>query len=564
MKIKGLLLGMFACAALVACTNDDIVESTGGNENGTEVPAYVTLSFTAKTTGDGRAVVEDPTDPENTNITNAGTVNESNVKSLALLIGDEMVKVYDESALAAAFTAVNGVYTSNDPIKVTAGTKEIIVILNPTTAVAAAFATVNGAKEAIASGTFTGDTYAEAIAGVTGGTNMDAFMMGNREKVTVVATSANTETNPVIANVNVERAVAKIMFRTTTDNTYTVPITTEKTEHVSQEVGETAYYKATDQNGAEVWYTTADGVVTGVYSISGSTVTELTKWNGEGATPPAGTYYTLADGKELNYIKTTNTLTEDLTITLNGYLISNLQKTGYNVRHISTDGATGTAFGLLNGTNYLFDPFFTQKNAANVADEDFDFGALFFTPFADMDAATATFEAMPTGDDESTTTGDDRGVGAFMKYCFENAAVPAMQKHGYSTSITFKATAKLRNEPFEGYFYKNAYYKTEADLISSNPGVTASTEGVAHFADGICYYTAQIKHSDNGLEGTMGNMEFAIVRNNIYSLSVSALNKIGDATVDPDPTVDDETGDGYIKLSVTILPWVVRYNNIEF
>ena len=27
MKIKGLLLGMFACAALVACTNDDIVEN---------------------------------------------------------------------------------------------------------------------------------------------------------------------------------------------------------------------------------------------------------------------------------------------------------------------------------------------------------------------------------------------------------------------------------------------------------------------------------------------------------------------------------------------------------
>ena len=29
MKIKGLLFGLFACAALAACTNDDIVENNG-------------------------------------------------------------------------------------------------------------------------------------------------------------------------------------------------------------------------------------------------------------------------------------------------------------------------------------------------------------------------------------------------------------------------------------------------------------------------------------------------------------------------------------------------------
>ena len=29
MKIKGLLFGLFACAALAACTNDDIVENKG-------------------------------------------------------------------------------------------------------------------------------------------------------------------------------------------------------------------------------------------------------------------------------------------------------------------------------------------------------------------------------------------------------------------------------------------------------------------------------------------------------------------------------------------------------
>ena len=32
MKIKGLLFGLFACAALAACTNDDIVENNGKGE----------------------------------------------------------------------------------------------------------------------------------------------------------------------------------------------------------------------------------------------------------------------------------------------------------------------------------------------------------------------------------------------------------------------------------------------------------------------------------------------------------------------------------------------------
>ena len=40
MKIKGLLLGMFACAALVACTNDDIVEN-----NNIEQPEKVKLTL---------------------------------------------------------------------------------------------------------------------------------------------------------------------------------------------------------------------------------------------------------------------------------------------------------------------------------------------------------------------------------------------------------------------------------------------------------------------------------------------------------------------------------------
>lgn len=85
-----------------------------------------------------------------------------------------------------------------------------------------------------------------------------------------------------------------------------------------------------------------------------------------------------------------------------------------------------------------------------------------------------------------------------------------------------------------------------------------------------CYYYYWNRHNDNGNPGVMGPMEFAVVRNNVYKLAVTEISKLGHPRIsenDPDP-VDpedpDESGDVYIKLSVKVLPWVVRINNIKF
>lgn len=84
------------------------------------------------------------------------------------------------------------------------------------------------------------------------------------------------------------------------------------------------------------------------------------------------------------------------------------------------------------------------------------------------------------------------------------------------------------------------------------------------------YYYYWNRHNDNGLPGTMGVMEFGVVRNNVYKLAVTEINRLGHPRItdnDPDP-VDpedpDEKGDVYLKVSVEVLPWVVRVNNIEF
>jgi hypothetical protein len=65
-------------------------------------------------------------------------------------------------------------------------------------------------------------------------------------------------------------------------------------------------------------------------------------------------------------------------------------------------------------------------------------------------------------------------------------------------------------------------------------------------------------------------MEYAVVRNNVYKLAVTGVSKYGhpgDPTGDPDPETPsdpDETKNVYFQVSVKVLPWVVRVNNIEF
>ena len=92
-------------------------------------------------------------------------------------------------------------------------------------------------------------------------------------------------------------------------------------------------------------------------------------------------------------------------------------------------------------------------------------------------------------------------------------------------------------------------------------------------ADGpgyYCYYFYWNQHNNNDNPGVMGEMEFAVVRNNVYKLAVTKIDRLGHPRLsenDPDPSDPDdpdEKGDVYITVSVEPLPWVVRENNIEF
>lgn len=83
------------------------------------------------------------------------------------------------------------------------------------------------------------------------------------------------------------------------------------------------------------------------------------------------------------------------------------------------------------------------------------------------------------------------------------------------------------------------------------------------------YYYYWNRHDDNGQSNVMGPMEFSVVRNNVYKLSINSISMFGCSGTDddpdkPDPDDPDETEHMYIKIDVQVMPWTVRLNGIDF
>ena len=94
-----------------------------------------------------------------------------------------------------------------------------------------------------------------------------------------------------------------------------------------------------------------------------------------------------------------------------------------------------------------------------------------------------------------------------------------------------------------------------------------------YYYDGTCFYRYYIEHWDNGIDPTsgkadMGVMEYAIVRNNSYDITVSSIlapgisntkntdtgYPVGDAELLKNIEIDEV----YFQVQLTIRPWVVR------
>ncbi|EJW95826.1 hypothetical protein EVA_16071 [gut metagenome] len=89
--------------------------------------------------------------------------------------------------------------------------------------------------------------------------------------------------------------------------------------------------------------------------------------------------------------------------------------------------------------------------------------------------------------------------------------------------------------------------------------------GVKKYDKGVCYYPYWIRHHNDDKNPNLTPMEFAVVRNNYYQMTINTVKGIGEyKPVDPDPTVPDDTQDSFLDVKVKVLPWTVRKNQIDF
>ena len=572
MKIKGLLFGLFACAALAACTNDDIVENNGKGEQ-EKVKANLTLVIGAATNSSRAA------DNEAGDAIEPGTGGESGVT-------DAVVLLHKEDKEFAFFLTSEQLNQQGSGSSITyepqltvaeSGNYGVIVILNPCQEIKTAInsfignGTLPSGKESMYDyitsyevKATTGDNPTSVIA------TDNKFMMVNK-----VAVAANVVSNqagtPSTTSVDVERVVSKITYMPTQDNNL------YKVEDV------TAKYTVTTASGWRVedniaTYMTgmACGTLNGknIYEHKGVYYEENGTYSGSAEHKGETLYKKMigVDQEQIKWKTTQTTGSRNWYVKLDKVALVNLSNSVYAVRHLATESNWDPSFfGTLSSSNYLMDPNTVAKNNGGTEYADYFYNVanavkqVQVTNISDeeTDAFKSYFKGLPT-------VADEDNVGTTLAYCFENIVKKANQNGNYVTGVIFRG--QICNEDGTSYNnnvykYKGKYYLSLAEAAANNgksvTEVEADTDNLITYESGHCYYCSKdIFHHEGS-----GTMERAIMRNNAYVLKVTGFKTIGSAEI-VFPTDDDQGEDTdknfYLKLTSTILPWQVRFNNIEF
>lgn len=309
------------------------------------------------------------------------------------------------------------------------------------------------------------------------------------------------------------------------------------------------------------------------------------------------------------------TNTQVATVTFDGMALFNQAKDYYAFMHTSADGTNDkwVLCGKDAPTNYVVSPYFQKMLDTN---NDYSWtNSSYNVALNNINVANLDFTELPLSKESPKYN--------YWKYTTPNTIPQAkttsdvlkssLQKKGYTSGVVFRAYLTANDEnsnlaeamedgenvyTFDGILYSKAdmlalvnnqpsssLQKAFTNCFDVNNETVNEKDGADFTGNGFsvykpvfdngkyiyyCYYYYYNRHNDNGNAGVMGQMEFAVVRNNVYKLSITNVLTYGhpgdpDDDVDPeDPNDPDEEPETYFKVSVEVLPWVVRYNNIEF
>ena len=125
---------------------------------------------------------------------------------------------------------------------------------------------------------------------------------------------------------------------------------------------------------------------------------------------------------------------------------------------------------------------------------------------------------------------------------------------------------------YNGYVFKSKaaarLYKAIATTVGDATDVNAAFKTNANdvdiqtYAEGYCYYTAWIKHNPGGT--TMQQDKYGVVRNFWYELKVNSIKKLGYSTPTYEkPTDPDDKAEASIQVQVKIKKWRLVKQNVD-
>lgn len=523
MKLKNLFLAGLALASMTACSNEDDPIKGGPGENAN---AYVQLTLIdanrtmTKTEGES---------------TKDGSPEESKITSALVLLCDGSGLIQDTYEVKSFKPISGGVETNAFPVKCTAGsTFKVFVIANYNT----------NAIAAISKGsTNVKDLKTKTISDVTQYVALDNnFIMFNQSlgnddyvgpEIKIAAENNSTDNPAKLKNpIKLDRLAAKIS--TTADAPAITKLTAQfpAIESVALK-GYKLLNGAQDTYVQQHWLFETDNTNKPKHNTlqSSASLTTLNSKMSEYSTvkikTPVPEVYTTVLDKAGDFSSATSPI--------------------YCLEHNSSlDGTTGKAATLDQSTGLLYQYQVTLKGTAKSEPDDHGetFGAnTFFSYngeyFATLKKLQAKYKDAFTPVDGTADPGDGAAE--------------------YSAACDLLKTAAISTDPIE-----------------ANISTFRTRYNVKVYKDGIMYYEYHIKDTNyNQLlptksannPGDIGSVH-SILRNTVYNLTVQNLLKIGtDVPGGWNPYVDRndpvESDELYMKVSVSVNPWVLSDQNID-
>lgn len=556
--VKG-VAGCLLMASLAAgCAQEDIdTAPTGGG--GMSASSYVSLSFASQQSTPTRS---NPTGGEQGDGQEKGQANENEIKSAVAFFyqgsGTDGVNSSGTTPIMAVATfnvgsptePGNGIdrkYTTTpQQVDLDDGTYNVLVVANP------------GADWWTGQSLTLDDVrnHIQTTAWTASESGYSDFVMTSAADATLTLES-NSEDDPATAEVNVERMAARLDYKAEASYTCTDPAYTGATveitgaalvnnltagsyiiKRVADDVNGTnlSYLgnETADENGAatnyvlDPWTASKNGNLYGTWFMNGSS--DPNWWAGY---VQPGT--SVSDGAET------------------------WQRIGYTLENTTAADAAGSDY----STGVVFKAKFNPQGVANYTEGEtfFAYGTKIYASMEDMMAgfygskfddldnitSCATWGDVKQFITSTLLTNDPSGYNKYLEGLAE----------GKDDSETVANASSLT---WGNYMLNECGYSKDENgkvVLDQNGNVTRialQPYGTRTYEDATCYYTWWVRHSNDNDDTKKGIMEYAIVRNNIYKLTVNSVYSLGGEVPEEESLIVDVYVNDWLLLDNETLP----------